>query len=319
MNGETQLSDSGERHTPPAIFSALDLLFDLDPRHAEGEPLPWIQARERYTLAEDGLGRTWEGLVWCDVLQAGDVAPWIRKLSEHRNGIALAPGATWATWAQDYALKADAVCFLRAPIRFVDRQGQETGDLGTGAMLVGWGRESAKALQRADLGGIVIPAGQQAEETKVKRRDYRKAEPGSFEHYILYEFPHGLDYSGIVGNEHWQIHDNRRDRLGNWQSLAGGRPDLTTKFVADLEAIPNHRFEAAVNELEQMNNLRIPGYQMVNALRYVWFADELKRQGHTRESYCDQVGMSPSDLTRYLYEGIGWVARLTFQRSSQAA
>lgn len=60
---------SPEWYTPPEVFSALGLTFDLDPC---APPLPaasWIPAARRYTLPVDGLAEPWEGRICAEAVR----------------------------------------------------------------------------------------------------------------------------------------------------------------------------------------------------------------------------------------------------------
>jgi len=48
--------------TPPEIFDALGLEFDLDPCSPHAGH--WVPARKIYTAADDGLAQPWDGLVF---------------------------------------------------------------------------------------------------------------------------------------------------------------------------------------------------------------------------------------------------------------
>lgn len=78
--------------TPPEIIQALGP-FDLDPCAAP-EPRPWPTATRHISLPEDGLSVDWTGRVWCNPPFGRVAAAWLRKLSEHGNGIALIPART---------------------------------------------------------------------------------------------------------------------------------------------------------------------------------------------------------------------------------
>jgi hypothetical protein len=53
---------SSDWFTPPEIFEALDLTFDLDP--CSPGPSHWVPARKIYTVEDDGLAQPWEGLTF---------------------------------------------------------------------------------------------------------------------------------------------------------------------------------------------------------------------------------------------------------------
>lgn len=79
--------DSDHWYTPAWIFEGLDLEFDLDVA-APAEPIAWLPARRRFTLADDGLAQPWSGLVWCNPPYS-DPGEWCRRWAEHPDGCLL--------------------------------------------------------------------------------------------------------------------------------------------------------------------------------------------------------------------------------------
>lgn len=62
LTHESARNATVEWYTPPAIFEALGMGFDLDPCHPEGDRPPWLPAAKVYTKQDDGLAQPWE--VW---------------------------------------------------------------------------------------------------------------------------------------------------------------------------------------------------------------------------------------------------------------
>jgi hypothetical protein len=54
---EPCIGQSDDWYTPPEIFEALGLTFDLDP--CSPGPGHWVPARDIYTKADDGLKQPW--------------------------------------------------------------------------------------------------------------------------------------------------------------------------------------------------------------------------------------------------------------------
>lgn len=141
-----------EWYTPPSVFEALGLAFDLDPCAPRGG-LPWIPARRFLSLDDNGLASTWRGRVWLNPPYGPQTGRWLAKLADHGDGVALVFARTDTTWFQDVAPRADAVCFVRGRIRFIradGRAGRYTG--GAPSALVGYGPAAAKAVARCGLG-----------------------------------------------------------------------------------------------------------------------------------------------------------------------
>lgn len=57
---ESSVGTFVEWYTPPEIFTALNLRFDLDPASPVGG-LPWIPADRQVSVLEDGLSVPWFG------------------------------------------------------------------------------------------------------------------------------------------------------------------------------------------------------------------------------------------------------------------
>lgn len=149
---------SEEWYTPKYIFDALGLEFDLDvaappegPRH--------VPARQFYH--RQGLERVWYGLVWMNPPfghQRNKMA-WLEKFFQHGNGVALVPDRTSAPWFQQYAQKADAICFVSPKVKFERPDGSVGDSPGTGTALFAAGLPAQLALVRCGLGMVVHPRG----------------------------------------------------------------------------------------------------------------------------------------------------------------
>ena len=154
---EDRGSKNIEWYTPPWIFEKLGLKFDLDPCHPE-QVIPYIPAFKTDCEKDDGLKQPWNGLVWCNPPYGKFTKDWLKKMHEHRNGVALVFSRTDCKWFHDYAAKADAILFLNGRVAFVDGLGV-TGNSSSacGSMLIGWGEESVKALKgMRDCGHLVF-------------------------------------------------------------------------------------------------------------------------------------------------------------------
>jgi hypothetical protein len=143
-------SNSVEWYTPAWLFQKLGLEFDLDPAAPKGG-LPWIPAQKFYCKEDDGLVQPWHGLVWLNPPYGAETGKWLKRMHEHRQGIALVFSRTDSRWFHDYATKADAILYVRRRIRFVDANG-ETGKSspGCGSILIGWGGDAVSALETVE-------------------------------------------------------------------------------------------------------------------------------------------------------------------------
>jgi hypothetical protein len=143
---------SDDWYTPPHIFDALGLTFDLDP--CSPGPGHWVPARRVYTKADDGLVLPWHGLVWMNPPFGGrnGQVPWLRKFLQHGNGIALVAARTSAGWFHEWAVRADAMLFPNGKTKFIRPDGTVGESPGTGVVLLACGDIACAALVRSGLG-----------------------------------------------------------------------------------------------------------------------------------------------------------------------
>lgn len=113
-------------YTPKWIFDALGLSFDLDVASPEGG-VSWIPAKAYYTEAVDGLNSPWLGRVWLNPPYGKHTAMWLKKMHDHRNGVALVFARTDCKWFHDYVVNADAILFMKGRVAFVDGLGKTGG------------------------------------------------------------------------------------------------------------------------------------------------------------------------------------------------
>lgn len=159
---ESHAIESVEWYTPPEIFEALGELFDLDPC-SPGDGKSFVPARYVYTREDDGLSQEWkpDEFVFMNPPYGSDTAAWVEKLSNHGNGIGLVFSRFDTRWGQEYASKADAVCFVSGRIKFykgnlLDRPGTP----GAGSMLLAYGPRAVAAIERSGLGTVLYSRGQ---------------------------------------------------------------------------------------------------------------------------------------------------------------
>lgn len=147
-------NQSVDWYTPKYIFDAISIEFDLDPCSPKGG-VPWIPAKNHYCLEDDGLSKDWFGNVWLNPPYGKHTSVWLKRMHEHRNGIALVFARTDCAWFHDYVAKADAINFLRGRIKFVDGLGVTSNNgAGAGSMLIAWGHNNVKAI--SNLNGKLI-------------------------------------------------------------------------------------------------------------------------------------------------------------------
>jgi len=80
---------SDDHYTPKWVFDKLGIIFDIDVASPPGG-IPWIPAKQYFTIENDGLAQLWDGIVWMNPPYS-NTFPWVKKFLDHGNGIALLP------------------------------------------------------------------------------------------------------------------------------------------------------------------------------------------------------------------------------------
>lgn len=78
--------ETSEWYTPPGVFEALGVEFDLDPCAPPGG-LPWIPAKRSLSFKDDGLRAPWEGRIWLNPPYGNHTVRWLARLADHGVGI----------------------------------------------------------------------------------------------------------------------------------------------------------------------------------------------------------------------------------------
>ena len=145
---------SDDWFTPPHILIALGLQFDCDPASPEGG-VSWIPAQHYHTEPEDGLTAPWHGLVWLNPPYSNP-GPWVARLKQHGNGLALVSADTSTGWWHDNIEASSAVCFLRGRLHFLtELEDIVKTNARFPSVLIAYGEESAVALLASGLGWCV--------------------------------------------------------------------------------------------------------------------------------------------------------------------
>jgi len=145
---------SDEYYTPGYLFKALECDFDMDVASPVDRTYCSVPARQFIT--ENSLQAQWNGFVWCNPPFGGKnaIEPWLEKMAEHANGIALTPDRTSADWWMHAALKCSSMLVGLKKIKFIRPDGSIAGSPGNGTTLFGYGAQGDTALQKAEDNGL---------------------------------------------------------------------------------------------------------------------------------------------------------------------
>ena len=133
-------------------FDIVDTLgpFDLDPCAAP-EPRPWDTAARHITLPEDGLRTTWAGRVWLNPPYGSPtvIGPWMKRMAEHNDGIALIFARTETNVFHKYVWgAASALFFFNGRLCFCYPDGRiADNNAGAPSVLVAYGRSMKDRLR----------------------------------------------------------------------------------------------------------------------------------------------------------------------------
>ena len=139
-----------DHYTPPFIFKALGVEFDMDVS-APINGVPWIPAKRSLSIIDDGLTTDWVGRVWCNPPYS-KITPWADKLFDHGNAIALLPVAK-SMWFDKLWQLADGILTLPSSLRFIKSDGSVAGIM-TSTMLFAFGEANLQALIDSGLGKV---------------------------------------------------------------------------------------------------------------------------------------------------------------------
>lgn len=141
--------------TPPVLINKLGE-FDLDPCCPNN--LPWKTAKEYYSLDnnQDGLTLPWKGRVFLNPPYSNWV-PFLKKLKDHNNGIALIFARTETKGFFDYVWDgADSILFLKRRVKFVKSDLSGGGSSTAPSVLIAYGKENTESLRQSGLEGKLI-------------------------------------------------------------------------------------------------------------------------------------------------------------------
>ncbi len=140
--------------TPPYIIEKLGM-FDLDPCNAKNSPFQ--TALNSYI--EYGLEKKWHGRVWCNPpFSRTDRPKWMKKMSEHNNGIMLIPAACETDAFKKYVFgKCSGILMLdhRPHFHYIDGT-KAKANSGCTICLVAYGEDNLQALKDSGLGTVLV-------------------------------------------------------------------------------------------------------------------------------------------------------------------
>jgi len=150
-HNEIDHGTSDDYYTPPFIFEALGLTFDMDvcsPPHGA----PWIPAKRFLSVIDDGLTTEWTGRVWMNPPYSNPTA-WIDKWLRHENGLGLVPMSK-SGWFDKLWARPDVVTIaMPNKLKFMKPSGGSMG-IFLPILLIGIGEENIEAMRLSGLGRV---------------------------------------------------------------------------------------------------------------------------------------------------------------------
>lgn len=145
-----------EWYTPKYIFDALDVFFDMDV--CSPVELDHIKTPTDTFITSRSLEREWKGFVWMNPPFGGrnGLTPWLDKMNDHGNGIALTPDRSSAPWWQKAAIECDAMMLVSGKVKFIRPDGSVGKSPGNGTTLFAYGKDAVAALGMAQHNGLGI-------------------------------------------------------------------------------------------------------------------------------------------------------------------
>lgn len=140
--------------TPNWIVESLGI-FDLDPCGAPNHFL----ARQTYLLEnnQNGLILPWNGRVWLNPPYGNEMRPFLKKMSEHQNGIAFIFARTETNNFFDYVWNsAHSILFLKGRVKFMNENFVAPAYANAPSVLVSYSEFDTIALQNSGIPGKLI-------------------------------------------------------------------------------------------------------------------------------------------------------------------
>jgi len=144
--GIDNVLDTDDWYTPPWIFLGLGLVFDLDVASPDIAP-SWIPARNRFTVADDGLLQPWSGVVWCNPPYSAPTQ-WCRKWAQHPAGCILLRADLSSSGPFAAFTAATSIYVAARRIQFVNGLGAPSGSVHFSTVILGRGPAADGAIVR---------------------------------------------------------------------------------------------------------------------------------------------------------------------------
>ena len=144
------VGDIAEWYTPAWVLDGLGK-FDLDPCAVHHRRT----AKRRYFV--NGLSKPWNGRVWLNPPYGTALREWLKRLTEHDNGVALVPARTDTVWFHELVFgHAWAVLFLKGRIQFERADGRRRSGSPFPSCLVAYGRANVASLLECGFDGRIM-------------------------------------------------------------------------------------------------------------------------------------------------------------------
>ena len=138
-------------YTPRWLLDALGP-FDLDPANSEPDRFP--TAKRHLGPDVDGLSQPWGGdeRIWLNP-PFSNARPWIDRLAEHGNGIALVFCRSDAVWFHRAVQSAGGMFMMKGRVQFTRPDGSGSR-CPLGCVLLPFGANNRAAIRKAKLQGV---------------------------------------------------------------------------------------------------------------------------------------------------------------------
>lgn len=143
-------SGENEWYTPPEFIAAARVVMggiDLDPASSDLAN-QCVEAETYYTAQDNGLDQEWFGRIWLNppyaqplIAEFSDAV--VSKRGDYEAACILVNNATDTGWLQDMLRVADAVCFLKGRVKFIDKHGEPSGAPLQGQVILYMGKNPA--------------------------------------------------------------------------------------------------------------------------------------------------------------------------------